>query len=148
MALLERKLERKIESKTEITVDKISIQGEINLPLRGDLEDRPRQLVCFEHGKQAKTQWQIINTVTGKSKLYLYPETGRTHQLRVHCAHSKGLNTPILGDDLYGSGTHSNGIYKLSSNEKPQRLHLHAQMLTLKHPVSKVVMTFETAEDF
>jgi len=148
VALLERELERKIESKTEITADKISIQGEINLPLRGDLEDRPRQLVCFEHGKQAKTQWQIISTVAGKSKLYLYPETGRTHQLRVHCAHPKGLNAPILGDDLYGSGTHSNGIYKLNSNEKPQRLHLHAQMLTLRHPVSKVVMTFETAEDF
>jgi len=113
--------------------------GEINLPLRGDFEDRPRQLVCFEHGKQSKTQWQFISLVEGKSKLYLYPESGRTHQLRVHCAHPQGLNMPILGDDLYGS---NNG------NKKSQRLHLHAQMLTLSHPVSKEVMTFQVDEDF
>jgi len=114
-------------------------QGEINLPLRGDFEDRPRQLVCFDHGKQARTQWQIISIVDGRAKLYLYPETGRTHQLRVHCAHPQGLNTPILGDDLYGS---NNG------NKKSQRLHLHAQMLTLSHPVSKENMTFQVDEVF
>jgi len=114
-------------------------QGEIHLPLRGDFEDRPRQLVCFEHGKQAKTQWQVIDSVNGKSKLFLYPETGRTHQLRVHCAHPKGLNMPIFGDDLYGSQ---------SSNKKAPRLHLHAQKLTLSHPITKASMTFEVDADF
>ena len=114
-------------------------QGEIHLPLRGDFEDRPRQLVCFEHGKKAKTQWQVIEVIEGKTKLYLYPETGRTHQLRVHCAHPKGLNMPIFGDDLYGSQ---------SSNKKAQRLHLHAQMLTLSHPITKESMTFEVDADF
>jgi len=118
--------------------------GEINLPLRGDFEDRPRQLVCFEQGKQSRTQWQVISIVDGKSKLYLYPETGRTHQLRVHCAHGQGLNIPILGDDLYGSNRYSS----MGANEKARRLHLHAQMLTLSHPVSKEVMIFQVNEDF
>lgn len=117
-----------------------ALQGEINLPLRGDLEDRPRQLVCFEQGRQAKTQWEVIATNQEKTKLYLYPETGRTHQLRVHCAHPQGLNRPILGDDLYGN-------IKYNDN-KSQRLHLHAQMLTLNHPITKAVMTFEVDEDF
>ena len=125
----ESHFERGIES--ELTVK----QGEINLPLRGDIEDRPRQLVCFEHGKAARTQWQLIEYVNGNPKLYLYPETGRTHQLRVHCAHPKGLNAPILGDDLYG-------------NIKDQRLYLHAQRLTLVHPITKETMTFEVDEPF
>lgn len=113
-------------------------QGDINLPLRGDLDDRPRQLVCFNHGKPSKTNWEVIETHRGKSKLYLYPESGRTHQLRVHCAHPKGLNMPILGDDLYGNIT----------RKEAQRLHLHAQRLTLSHPVTKEVMTFEVEADF
>ena len=110
--------------------------------------------MCFEHGKQARTQWQVISVVDGKLKLYLYPETGRTHQLRVHCAHPQGLNIPILGDDLYGSNNYGNTHYGRNKgndsdgNEKPQRLHLHAQMLTLSHPVSKEVMTFQVDEDF
>jgi tRNA pseudouridine32 synthase/23S rRNA pseudouridine746 synthase len=120
--------------------------GEINLPLRGDLDDRPRQLVCFEHGKQAKTQWQIIANINGNTKLYLYPETGRTHQLRVHCAHKKGLNMSILGDDLYGS--HHYDRHSNADEKKAQRLHLHAQRLTLSHPVTKEVMTFEVDADF
>lgn len=118
-------------------------QGEINLPLRGDLDDRPRQLVCFEQGKPSKTLWQVIRSVDGKSKLYLYPETGRTHQLRVHCAHPQGLNMPILGDDLYG---HNN--YSDEEAKKFQRLHLHAQNLTLCHPITKQVMTFNVECEF
>ena len=130
-----------LEGKVEGDIEKILMknQGEINLPLRGDLEDRPRQLVCFEHGKKSKTQWQLISLVDGKSKLYLYPESGRTHQLRVHCAHPQGLNIPILGDDLYGSNR---------GNKKAQRLYLHAQRLTLSHPVSKELMTFQVDEEF
>jgi len=119
-------------------------QGEINLPLRGDLEDRPRQLVCFEYGKQARTQWKIIDIIDGKTKLYLQPITGRTHQLRMHCAHPKGLNMPILGDDLYGHGS----VDSHSSGHNTQRLYLHAQRLTLHHPVTKNMMTFEVEADF
>lgn len=108
--------------------------GEINLPMRGDPVDRPRQLVCFEHGKPAQTSWEEISTIDGRSKLYMYPKTGRTHQLRVHCAHHLGLNLPMVGDTLYG--------------EKSDRLHLHAERLELEHPYSKRPMTFEAPESF
>ena len=76
--------------------------GIIDLPLRVDLDDRPRQLVCYEYGKPAQTQWNLINRKDGNTYVYFYPITGRTHQLRVHAAHSLGLNTAIVGDDLYG----------------------------------------------
>jgi tRNA pseudouridine32 synthase / 23S rRNA pseudouridine746 synthase len=108
--------------------------GDIRLPLRGDLDDRPRQLVCFEHGKPADTHWQLIECRDGFSKVYLYPKTGRTHQLRVHCAHVEGLNLPIVGDDLYGS--------------KGARLHLHAESLSFDHPYTKQRMTFTVDAEF
>lgn len=108
--------------------------GTITLPLRCDFNDRPRQMVCYEHGKYAKTQWQVIEEKSGKTKLFLYPITGRTHQLRMHCAHPDGLNMPIIGDDLYGH----------SAN----RLHLHAQQLSFTHPITKEQLTFEVAADF
>ena len=136
VALLETKLETQLVNNihNQLQNDK----GKINLPLRGDFEDRPRQLVCYQHGKKALTQWEIIDTDNGKTKLYLYPETGRTHQLRVHCAHPDGLNIPILGDDLYG---------RLQKSEV-QRLYLHAQKLSLVHPVTNEEMVFKVDEDF
>lgn len=76
--------------------------GLIDLPLRVDLEDRPRQLVCYEHGKSAQTRWKVIERKEGKTRIHFFPITGRTHQLRMHAAHEMGLGTPILGDDLYG----------------------------------------------
>lgn len=109
-------------------------KGTINLPLRVDLDDRPRQLVCFEHGKQAKTQWEIIERTNGKTKVYFYPISGRTHQLRVHASHALGLNTPIIGDDLYG--------------KKADRLYLHADTLEFTHPTTKERMTFHKKADF
>ncbi|WP_284192292.1 RluA family pseudouridine synthase [Vibrio zhanjiangensis] len=108
--------------------------GQIRLPMRGDPEDRPRQLVCFEHGKPAETDWECIETKQGQSRLYLYPKTGRTHQLRVHCAHHLGLNMPMLGDGLYGQRT--------------DRLHLHAERLIIEHPYTKKSMTFEVKSPF
>ncbi|WP_293762088.1 RluA family pseudouridine synthase [uncultured Paraglaciecola sp.] len=111
-------------------------EGEINLPLRGDLYDRPKQIVCNQYGKQAITQWQVLERHPEKNqtKVLLTPQTGRTHQLRVHCAHAKGLNMPIVGDDLYGT--------------LANRLHLQAQSLKIKHPVSKQVMTFKLEAEF
>lgn len=108
--------------------------GVIELPLRGDLHDRPRQLVCFEHGKPARTYFEIIEQSNNKTKLYLYPETGRTHQLRMHCAHPLGFNSPIIGDDLYG--------------KKANRLHLHAERLCLEHPITRKYMEFQVDADF
>jgi tRNA pseudouridine32 synthase/23S rRNA pseudouridine746 synthase len=111
-------------------------EGEINLPLRGDLYDRPKQIVCHQDGKKAKTFWQVLERYPDKNqtRVLLIPHTGRTHQLRVHCAHAQGLNMPIVGDDLYGT---------LAS-----RLHLHAQRLKIKHPISKEIMTFKVDTEF
>ena len=109
-------------------------KGNINLPLRVDLDDRPRQLVCYDHGKNASTDFEIIEAKSGKTKVYFYPLTGRTHQLRVHAAHPLGLNTPIVGDDLYG--------------KKSKRLYLHANKIEFVHPISKNNITFEVEETF
>ncbi|MBL4899831.1 MAG: RluA family pseudouridine synthase, partial [Colwellia sp.] len=144
VALLEGKVEGRLaESNTTFSDNRV---GDITLPLRGDFDDRPRQLVCFEHGKAAKTHWQVIEQLAGKTKLYLYPETGRTHQLRVHCAHPLGLNIPILGDDLYGRDNHD--VSHKMVDRQAQRLHLHAEKLTLNHPITKAMMTFQVDADF
>ncbi len=108
--------------------------GEINLPMRGDPDDRPRQLVCFEHGKPATTYWELVEVKDGRSKLKMYPKTGRTHQLRVHCAHYQGLNMAMVGDGLYG--------------EKDSRLHLHAEQLSFDHPYSHERLTFTAQCEF
>ena len=109
-------------------------KGEINLPLRLDIDDRPRQLVCEEHGKPARTKWKVIKRNQTTTKVYFYPITGRTHQLRVHAAHKNGLNSPILGDDLYG--------------EKSNRLHLHAESIEFEHPTTKKRISFKCAAPF
>jgi tRNA pseudouridine32 synthase/23S rRNA pseudouridine746 synthase len=108
--------------------------GKLNLPLRVDLNDRPRQLVDYKHGKNAATNWELIHRENGKTRVYFYPITGRTHQLRVHAAHKDGLNTPIFGDDLYG--------------KKGNRLHLHAECIEFLHPSTKKTMRFTVAADF
>ncbi|OED62212.1 RNA pseudouridine synthase [Vibrio tasmaniensis ZS-17] len=109
-------------------------EGYVRLPLRGDLYDRPRQIVCFEHGKPAETKWEVIERNQDTTKVYLHPKTGRTHQLRVHCSHEEGLNMPIVGDGLYGN--------------KADRLHLHAERLALHHPVTKEWMEFQFDAEF
>ncbi|MGY5352765.1 pseudouridine synthase [Wenyingzhuangia sp. IMCC45533] len=106
----------------------------IDLPLRLDIDDRPRQLVCFEHGKSARTRWEMIEQKNNKTKVYFYPITGRTHQLRVHASHQLGLDTPIVGDDLYG--------------KKDQRLCLHAESISFFHPTRKKEFTISTAPEF
>jgi tRNA pseudouridine32 synthase/23S rRNA pseudouridine746 synthase len=108
--------------------------GTIDLPLRVDLEDRPRQLVCYEYGKAARTRWLKIGEEAGRTRVHFFPVTGRTHQLRVHAAHHLGLNTPIVGDELYG--------------RPGKRLHLHAEQLGFEHPVSGEWMTISRAADF
>ena len=78
-------------------------QGEIRLPLRPDIMERPRQMVDYQRGKTAITYYKVLENVGGHALVELLPQTGRTHQLRVHCAHPDGLNNPIVGDRLYGS---------------------------------------------
>ena len=80
----------------------IGEEGDISLPLRPDFDDRPRQMVDKVHGKPAQTHYRVLDNKEGHALLELSPITGRTHQLRVHCAHPQGLNNPIVGDRLYG----------------------------------------------
>jgi len=110
-------------------------EGTIELPLRGDIDDRPRQLVCFEHGKTAITKWQVTKLAeANRTKVYFFPLTGRTHQLRIHAAHTLGLNTAIVGDDLYG--------------DKGSRLFLHSNFIKFRHPTTGQDVSFEVKEDF
>ena len=108
--------------------------GTIKLPLRVDLDDRPKQLVDFTYGKAAETKWEVLRRENGKTRVYFYPITGRTHQLRVHAAHTKGLNIPIVGDDLYG--------------RKESRLHLHAEFIEFLHPTTNKKMSFTIPPEF
>ena len=123
----------------------------ISLPLIADINDRPRQRVDMEHGKPALTLYNIVevravdaNTAVayttkkvdkGRTLVHLYPKTGRTHQLRVHCAHPQGLACPILGDPLYGI-------------ERADRMYLHAAELTFRHPVTGETMHFLSPSGF
>ena len=123
----------------------------ISLPLIADINDRPRQRVDMEHGKPAITLYNIVevravdaNTAVayttkkvdkGRTLVHLYPKTGRTHQLRVHCAHPLGLACPILGDPLYGI-------------ERADRMYLHAAELTFRHPVTGETMHFLSPSGF
>lgn len=109
-------------------------EGEISLPIRVDLDDRPRQLVCYEHGKSAVTKWRKISVDNGKTKVKYFPITGRTHQLRIHSAHPNGMNCPIVGDDLYG--------------QKANRLHLHAAYIEFNHPMTNERIHFQVEPNF
>lgn len=96
--------------------------GVITLPLRLNPDDRPRQMVDFEHGKPAVTRYSVIGKKGNRTLVNFFPETGRTHQLRVHAAHSQGLGCPIVGDNLYGA--------------PDSRLYLHAAEIEFTHPVT------------
>ncbi len=97
-------------------------EGVIKFPMRCDIENRPRQIVDYEHGKSAVTRWQVLQHNADSVRLLLKPETGRTHQLRVHCA---AMGHPIIGDGLYGN-----------DEVKQVRMLLHADNLLFEHPVS------------
>lgn len=112
-------------------------EGTISLPLCADELDRPRQMVDRNKGKTAITHYKIVGKTPLHDSYYseavkveLRPETGRTHQLRVHCAHSEGLACPILGDTLYG--------------KRADRLYLHAEYLAFTHPTTGKPLSFES----
>jgi tRNA pseudouridine32 synthase/23S rRNA pseudouridine746 synthase len=107
-------------------------QGMIDLLMRVDLDNRPRQMICYEHGKPAQTRWEVIERLEGRTKVYFYPLTGRTHQL--HAAHTLGLNHPIVGDDLYG--------------ERSTRLYLHAERVEFTHPITNEMIVVELPSEF
>jgi tRNA pseudouridine32 synthase/23S rRNA pseudouridine746 synthase len=130
IALLERddKNDDKSDDKEN---EKISMKsGKIVIPLSPDLMNRPYQKVDCKDGKEAVTEYRF----TGENRVELRPLTGRTHQLRVHCAHTDGLGRPIVGDTLYG--------------HRADRLYLHAAELQFRHPATGEWLTFEDAPDF
>ena len=127
-----KKEELKEEGKSSISAEK----QKISLPLMPDYLDRPRQIVNHEQGKEAITEYEVLDRIDATHlRLALYPKTGRTHQLRVHCAHHEGLNAPILGDPLYG-------------NEKASRLHLHAEEIIFEHPLTGKEINIKREADF
>lgn len=101
-------------------------RGVIDLPLRMDVDDRPRQIHDPVHGKPAITSWELLERQAGRSKVAFVPHTGRTHQLRVHASNPLGLDAPIVGDRLYGREAPDHG----------ERLLLHAEYLSFVHPVT------------
>jgi len=107
--------------------------GVIDLPLSSDPINHPRQVVDYEHGKRAITEYRVLSR-GDVSLLTLWPHTGRTHQLRMHCAHPDGLGCPIVGDELYG--------------HKSDRLYLQAQAIAFAHPVTGKRMHFELPDSF
>ena len=109
-------------------------EGEIRLPLCPDPLDRPRQIVSEEFGKPALTHYRVLERTSGKTLIAFYPQTGRTHQLRVHAAHPEGLGCPILGDELYG--------------KKADRLYLHAEYIEFRHPISEKILRIQKEADF
>ena len=110
------------------------VRGYIDLPLRVDFDNRPQQMVCYEYGKQARTKFEVQKIESGRTFIHFYPITGRTHQLRVHSAHSSGLNIPIVGDELYGT--------------KDKRLFLHAEYLEFDHPKTQKRVSFTVPAEF
>ena len=127
---------RTIYKRYEALVDgelPVGKRGTIDLPLRPDPLDRPRQVVDPVHGKAAVTDYEVLAS-QAKTLVSLMPHTGRTHQLRVHCAHADGLGMPIIGDTLYGTKAH--------------RLCLHAAELAFDHPDTGERMHFSFKPDF
>ena len=126
-------------------------QGAINLPMRCDWPNRPKQMVCYEYGKKSLTRWRVLdyletqnleqsslekNILEKSTRVELLPFTGRSHQLRIHC---DALGHPILGDNLYGTEYSQNAT---------EQLCLHAQSLSFYHPSTGKLLTFTSLPPF
>ncbi|HLL21036.1 MAG TPA: RluA family pseudouridine synthase, partial [Kofleriaceae bacterium] len=108
--------------------------GDVDLALRGDLEDRPRQIYDPVGGKPARTRWRVLLRTPHRTRVALYPQTGRAHQLRVHAAHPLGIGVPIVGDPLYGHAG--------------EPLQLHAEAISFVHPHTRERVTTERSAPF
>ena len=124
---IKHQIKKKYVAKLEGRGKKEEVRGTVSLPLRPDPMNRPRQMVDLEHGKRAVTDYEFLSD----NLVALYPQTGRTHQLRIHCAHPDGLGRPIVGDELYGT--------------KGDRLMLHASEIWFTHPITGEPMHFESS---
>ncbi len=131
---LRQQFEQRTVSKTYIALlegKPLKEKGIIDLPLRPDLDDRPRQVVDYEQGKRAVTQYRVLEHRGNRTLVEFKPLTGRTHQLRVHASHPQGLHCPIVGDMLYGTAA--------------PRLCLHAQSINFTHPITGERMHLRTS---
>ena len=139
VALQHQFASREVKKRYEAILDgrPATSEGRISLPLIADIMDRPRQRVDLENGKRSITDFRVEQLLPeGRTLVYLYPLTGRTHQLRVHCAHQLGLACPILGDPLYGHGN------------RKTRMYLHAAMVEFRHPVTGEKMRIEASSEW
>ena len=127
---IKHQIKKKYVAKLEGRGKKEEVRGTVSLPLRPDPMNRPRQMVDLEHGKRAVTDYEFLSD----DLVALYPQTGRTHQLRIHCAHPDGLGRPIVGDELYGT--------------KGDRLMLHASEIWFHHPVTDKEMHLTSSHPF
>lgn len=114
----------------ELSVD----SGTVCLPICPDVDHRPCQMVSEKYGKYAETKFEVVSRTNGMTRVYFYPLTGRTHQLRIHSAHPDGLGMPIVGDELYG--------------KKSDRLYLQAQCIEFTHPLTGQLVRVESTPDF
>ena len=123
---------RTVEKKYYALLDGLVEQesGIIELPFRLDPDNRPYQVYDTVHGKMGTSHWRKVAIEDGKTRIDFKPITGRTHQLRLHASHEKGLGVPIVGDRLYGTGT------------VPGQLKLHAYFLSFDHPTTEKRLSF------
>ena len=137
---INREVKKRYRAILDGVIDKKS--GQISLNMCADIYDRPKQMVVMEGGKEAITNYKVIEeielNVGEKLKsctvIDFYPITGRTHQLRVHSAHQLGLNCSILGDPLYG--------------KRADRMYLHAIEIIFNHPVTQKTVELVLAPQF
>ena len=141
-ALQEQFITRNVKKRYTALLDGIISEprGRIDLPMRLDYENRPRQMVATD-GKRAITEYEVVAVEDSRTRVHFYPITGRTHQLRLHSAHHQGLNAPIVGDDIYGTECHAD----LSDGH---RLCLHASMLEFTHPNTGEQIKIESIAEF
>jgi tRNA pseudouridine32 synthase/23S rRNA pseudouridine746 synthase len=111
-------------------------EGEVDLPIASDWDNRPRQMICHERGRSAFTRFEVLRRETDRSRLLLKPVTGRSHQLRIHM---REIGHPILGCDMYAHETALN---------MADRLQLHASTLEFEHPRSGEWLSGECPPDF
>lgn len=123
-----------------------SDKGTVSLPIMPDNLHRPRQKVDFVHGKDAITEYEVLERTSNTTRIALFPLTGRTHQLRIHAAHEEGLNCPILGDRLY---SHTKMINSMTDiHGRNSRMYLHAESIDFIHPISLKRMHLSISADF
>ena len=133
----QRKIGKSYEALLDGTLE--NDKGVVDLPLRVDWDHRPRQIVCEQEGRPARTLWRVLERIEGRTRVEFRPETGRTHQLRVHAATpvaEGGMGAPIAGDTLYGDP------------DSADRMLLHASRLSFFDPSLGCPMRFRSRPPF